>query len=111
MEIVLDDADMAEPEPVGLLGEIQRFPEIGCARFLLGLHIGEKLHAELHGRQDKAGHATLSRGCPARARGEGWTARHCASFRRRSKRSIATSRAPRWSRCGLTAISPRAPLP
>ena len=68
MEVMLDDADMGEAEPVGLLGKVQRFPEIGFARFLLGLHIGEKLHAELHGRQDKAGRATLSRGCPARSK-------------------------------------------
>ena len=48
MEIVLDDADMAEAEPVGLLGEVERFLEILFGRFLLGPHIGKELHAELH---------------------------------------------------------------
>src|SRR5437762_11683556 len=60
MKIMLDDADMAEAEPVGFLGEVERLLEIGFARFLLRPDIGEKLHAELHGLHS----ADLLR-CPA----------------------------------------------
>src|SRR5580692_13220352 len=49
MKIMLDDPDMTEAEPVGLLGEVERFLEIRLGRFLLGPDIGKKLHAELHG--------------------------------------------------------------
>src|SRR5438477_13048158 len=48
VEIVLDDADMAEAQPVGFLGEVERFLEILFPRFLLGPHTGKELHAELH---------------------------------------------------------------
>ena len=50
VEIVLDDADMAEAQPVGFLGKVERFLEILFPRFLLGPHIGKELHAELHQR-------------------------------------------------------------
>src|SRR5882762_4734287 len=48
VKIMLDDADMAEPKPVGFLGEVERLLEIGFARFLLRPDIGKELHAELH---------------------------------------------------------------
>src|SRR5437762_7343736 len=50
VEIVLDDADMAEAKPVGLLGKVERFLKILFARLLLGPDVREKLHAELHQR-------------------------------------------------------------
>ena len=48
MKIMLDNADMAEAEPVGVLGEVERLLEIGFGRFLLGPDIGKELYAELH---------------------------------------------------------------
>src|SRR5437764_2546601 len=62
MEIMLDDADMAEAELVRLFGEVERFLEIGFARFLFGLHIGEELNAELHAVQDRAGRSVVKFG-------------------------------------------------
>jgi hypothetical protein len=47
MEIMLDDADMREAEPVRLLGDVERLAEILLGRTLLGAHVGKELHAEL----------------------------------------------------------------
>jgi hypothetical protein len=48
MEIMLDDANVGEPEFFRLLCEEERFVEIFAARFLLGLDVGKKLHAKFH---------------------------------------------------------------
>src|SRR5205807_6155407 len=50
MKIMLDDADMAEAEAVGFLGQVERLLKISFGRFLLGPDIGKELHAELHDR-------------------------------------------------------------
>src|ERR1051326_6119447 len=47
MEIMLDDTDMAVAEAIGLLGEVERFGEIGLRRLFFRSHIGEELYAEL----------------------------------------------------------------
>jgi len=49
MKIMLDNADVREPEFLGLFREIERLAKVVRARFLLGPDIGKKLHAELHG--------------------------------------------------------------
>jgi hypothetical protein len=54
MEIMLDYADMCEPEPLRFLGEKQRLFKICGARLLLGHDIGKKLHTELHGVRSPA---------------------------------------------------------
>ncbi len=49
MKIMLDDADMAVAEPIGLFRQVQRFAEIGFRRFFIRPDVGKELHAELHG--------------------------------------------------------------
>ena len=41
VEVVLDDADMAETQPVGLLRQVERFPEIDFGRSLSGRTSGK----------------------------------------------------------------------
>lgn len=45
-EVILDDADMRQPEFVGFLREIERIAKVVSAGFLLGFDIGKNLHTE-----------------------------------------------------------------
>src|SRR6516162_1424957 len=49
LEIVLDRADMREPQPIPLLRNIEAVAEVIAARLLLRRYIGKELQAELHG--------------------------------------------------------------
>jgi hypothetical protein len=48
MKIMLDDADVREPEFLGLFRKIERLAKVVGSGFLLGPDIGKKLHAEFH---------------------------------------------------------------
>ena len=48
MKIMLDDADVREPELLGLFRERERVAKVVGAGFLIGPDVGEKLNAELH---------------------------------------------------------------
>src|SRR6516162_11349824 len=50
MEVMLDNTDVREAEPVASLGERQRLVKILCRRFLLGFDVRKELDAEFHGR-------------------------------------------------------------
>src|SRR5579859_6318995 len=48
VEVMLDDADVRVAEAVRLFGNVERLAEILLSRAILGSHVGEELHAELH---------------------------------------------------------------
>ena len=49
MKIMLDDADVGKPEPLGLLHKRERIAKVIRCRFLIWPDVGKKLQTELHG--------------------------------------------------------------